>query len=80
MKHLVNDVSPKAKKLRILMDNLNTHTYDSILETFEFEEALELIRKIEFIYTQVHASWLNIAETEINVMGTECTDERMKNI
>jgi hypothetical protein len=62
-------VFPKAKKLRIIMDNLNTHTYESILETFEFNESFELISKIRFYYTPKHASWLNIAEIEINVMG-----------
>ncbi|KZX16282.1 hypothetical protein MBCUT_09600 [Methanobrevibacter cuticularis] len=59
---------PKAKKLRIIMDNLNTHTYTSILENFEFKEAVELISKVKFYYTPKHASWLNIAEIEINVM------------
>jgi hypothetical protein len=68
-----------AKKLRIIMDNLNTHTYSSILETFEFKEAIEIISKVEFIYTPVHASWLNIAEIKINSMDKQCTDGRMKN-
>jgi hypothetical protein len=79
IKYLVNEVFPDAKKLRIVMDNLNTHTYLSILETFELKEAVEIISKIEFIYTPVHASWLNIAEIEINVMDKECTGGRMKN-
>ncbi|KZX14404.1 hypothetical protein MBFIL_08830 [Methanobrevibacter filiformis] len=79
IKHLVDDVFPDAKKLRIVMDNLNTHTYSSILETFEFKEAVELISKLEFHYTPIHASWLNIAEIEINVMDIECTGGRMKN-
>ena len=77
IKHLVNDVFSKAKKLRIIMDNLNTHTYAAILETFEFQEAVELISKVTFIYTPKHASWLNIAEIEINVMDTMCTGKRI---
>ena len=79
IKHLVNNVFPKAKKLRIIMDNLNTHTYGAILETFGFNEAVELISKIRFYYTPKHASWLNIAEIEINVMDTQCTGRRIAN-
>ena len=51
MKHLVNDVFFDAKKLRIVMDNLNTHTYYSILENLEFKEAVELISKLKFYHT-----------------------------
>jgi hypothetical protein len=79
IKHLVNDVFPKAKKLRIIMDNLNTHTYSAILDTFEFNESVELISKIIFYYTPKHASWLNIAEIEINAMDTMCTGRRISN-
>jgi hypothetical protein len=79
IKYLVTEVYPDAKKLRIIMDNLNTHTYISILENFEFKEAVELIRKVEFYYTPKHASWLNIAEIEINVMDTQCTGRRISN-
>jgi len=78
IKHLVNNVFFDAKKLRIVMDNLNTHTYTSILETFEFEEAVELISKISFHNTPKHASWLNIAEIEINAMDIECTGRRIE--
>jgi len=79
IKHLVNNVFPKAKLLRIIMDNLNTHTYGAILETFGFNEAVELISKVRFYYTPKHASWLNIAEIEINVMDTMCTGRRIGN-
>jgi hypothetical protein len=77
IKHLVDNVFPNAKKLRIIMDNLNTHTYRAILETFEFQEAVRLISKINIIPTPKHASWLNIAEIEINVMDTQCTGRRI---
>ncbi|MDR2623710.1 MAG: transposase [Methanobrevibacter sp.] len=73
IKHLVDNAFPEAKKLRIIMDNLNTHTYLSILETFEFKEAIRLISKVMFYYTPKHASWLNMAEIEINVMDVQCT-------
>jgi len=77
IKHLADNVFPDAKKLRIIMDNLNTHTYTAILETFEFQEAVRLISKITIIPTPKHASWLNIAEIEINVMDTQCTGRRI---
>jgi hypothetical protein len=79
IKHLVDNVFPEAKKLRIIMDNLNTHTYSSILETFEFKEAIRLISKVRFYYTPKHASWLNMAEIEINVMHVQCTGRRIRN-
>ena len=77
IKHLVDNVFPKAKKLRIIMNNLNTHTHVTILETFDFHEAVDLISKLSFIYTPKHASWLNIAEIEINVMDIMCTGRRI---
>ena len=80
IKHLVDNVFPEAKKLRIVLDNLSTHTYLAILQTFEFQEALRLIKKITFYYTPKHASWLNIAEIEINVMDMQCTGRRIGNI
>ncbi|MDR0771633.1 MAG: transposase [Candidatus Peribacteria bacterium] len=78
IKHLVDNVFPEAKKL-IIMDNLNTHSYLSILENFEFNEAIRLISKVIFYYTPKHASWLNMAEIEINVMDTQCTGRRISN-
>ncbi|KZX10328.1 IS630 family transposase [Methanobrevibacter curvatus] len=78
IKHLADNVFSNAKKLRIVMDNLNTHIYTSILENFEFKEALDLIHKIVFYYTQKYASWLNTAEIEINVMDTQCTGRRIR--
>ncbi|MDR1820687.1 MAG: IS630 family transposase [Methanobrevibacter sp.] len=79
MKHLVDDVFTDAHKLIIVLDNLNTHFKKSIIDTFEKEEATRLLNKLEFHYTPKHASWLNIAEIEINVMDMECTGGRMKN-
>jgi len=79
IRHLVKNVFPKAKKLRIIMDNLNTHTYYSIIETFGVNEAVELFSKVRFYKTPKHASWLNIAEIEINVMDTQCTGRRIAN-
>ena len=69
---------PKARKLHIILDNLNTHFASSFEETFGEEEAKRILQRIEFHYTPKHASWLNVAEIEINVMDMECTDRRFE--
>lgn len=69
---------PRARKLHLVMDNLNTHLPKSIIETFGEEESTNMLSRIEFHYTPKHASWLNIAEIEINVMDTECTRRRFQ--
>jgi len=71
---------PYAEKLRIVLDNLNTHFESSFYETFEKEEAEKILSKLEFHYTPKHASWLNVAEIEIGALDKECTDRRMKDI
>jgi len=71
---------PFAKKLRIVLDNLNTHFKSSFYEAFEKGEAEKILRKLEFHYTPKHASWLNVAETEIGALDAQCTSRRMKNI
>ena len=73
---LVKTKYPEATKIRIVLDNLNTHFATSFYETFSEEEADEILRKIEFYYTPKHASWLNMAEIEINVMSRECLPAR----
>jgi len=78
IKHLVNVTFKNAKTLHIVLDNLNTHFLKSFYETFEKEEADLLLSKIKFHYTPTHASWLNIAEIEINVMDIECIGRRIK--
>lgn len=71
---------PYAEKLRIVLDNLNTHHKNSFYEAFEKEEAEKILSKLEFHYTPKHASWLNVAEIEISAIDAECTDRRMKDI
>ena len=79
IKHLVDYVYPKAECLQLVMDNLNTHNESSLYEMYSPEEAKRILSKIEFHYTPVHASWLNVAEIEIGVMDTECTRRRIPN-
>ena len=71
---------PSAEKLRIVLDNLNTHFESSFYETLEKGEAERILSKLEFHYTPKHASWLNVAEIEISAIDAECTDRRMKDI
>ena len=73
------DRYPRSRKLILVIDNLNTHFPKSITETFGEEEGTRMLSRIEFHHTPIHASWLNIAEIEINVMDIECTDRRFEN-
>ena len=77
IRHLFDRLYPEAKCLRLVMDNLNTHNESALYEMYDTEEAERILGKIEFHYTPVHASWLNVAEIEIGVMDTECTRRRI---
>jgi hypothetical protein len=77
MKWMINDQYKKANKIRIVLDNLNTHFEKSFYETFSIQESKRLLKRIEFVYTPKHASWLNMAEIEINLMDTECLDRNI---
>ena len=68
---------PRATKVRLVQDNLNTHDGASLYETFPSAEARRILDKIEFHYTPKHGSWLNMAETEINIMNRQCLDRRL---
>ena len=77
VKHLVDKRYPDAVRLQLVLDNLNTHNESSFYEMYCSEEAARILEKIEFHYTPIHASWLNVAEIEIGVMDTECTRRRI---
>ena len=63
--------------VRVVVDNLNTHGLKSFYEAFGGDEAEGILGRVEFHYTPKHASWLNVAEVEINVMDVECTGRRI---
>jgi DDE superfamily endonuclease len=67
----------RATKIRLVHDNLNTHDGASLYEAFPPAEARRILDKIEFHYTPKHGSWLNMAETEINIMNRQCLDRRL---
>jgi hypothetical protein len=77
VKILVTEKYSDAELIRLVTDNLNIHKEKSFYETFSEEEAKTILDKIEFHYTPKHASWLNAAEIEINVMDIECTGRRI---
>jgi hypothetical protein len=68
----------KAIYIQLVLDNLNTHFEGSMIETFGKRKATRLLKKIKFIYTPKHGSWLNMAEIEINVMDRQCTGGRVE--
>jgi DDE superfamily endonuclease len=77
MRDIVDVYFPHAEKIRVVLDNLNTHCPASFYELFSPEEARRLVSKLEFHYTPIHASWLNMAEIEFSVMVGQCLKRRI---
>src|SRR5215211_4937100 len=77
MRWLVDKAYPEAERVRVVLDNLNTHRAASLYETFAPEEARRILRKLEFHYTPKHGSWLNMAEIELSVLSRQCLDRRI---
>ena len=77
IKELVDIQYPEAQKIRLVMDNLNTHTIGSLYETFEPAEALRIAKKLEIHYTPKHGSWLNMAEIELGILARQCLNRRI---
>jgi len=77
MKRLVDEQFPEAEVIRLVLDNLNTHTPAAFYQTFPPEEARRLTKKLEFHYTPVHGSWLNMAEIEFSALVRQCLGQRI---
>lgn len=77
IRELVDIHYPKAEKLVLVMDNLNTHTPSSLYQTFPPAEAHRLLEKLEIHYTPVHGSWLNMAEIELSALARQCLSRRI---
>jgi transposase len=71
---------PNAKRIRLVLDNLNTHNASSFYEHVSAEEAFALAERFEFIYTPKGASWLNMIECEFSVISRVCLDRRIATI
>ncbi len=78
--HFIRDLSeryPKAKRITLVMDNLNTHRASALYHAFEAAQAKALLERFEFVYTPKHGSWLNVAEIELSVMIRQCLNRRI---
>ncbi len=71
MKWLVDEAYPDAPVIRVVLDNLNTHTIAALYETFDPAEANRLRHRLEFHYTPKHGSWLNMAEIEFSIFARQ---------
>lgn len=80
MRNLVDHDFPHADKIRVVMDNLSTHSPGALYETFPAPEAHRLFSRLEFHFTPKHASWLNMAEIEIGVLKGQCLNRRIDNV
>ena len=74
---LIENHSPAAEKIRVVLDNLSIHTLATFYAAFPPEQARRLAKKLAFHYTPKHSSWLNMAEVEISVLTEQCLDCRL---
>jgi transposase len=79
MRELSDVHFPDAEKIRVVLDNLSTHSPSALYQTFPAPEARRILRRLEFHYTPRHASWLNMVEIEIGVLRSQCLDRRIEN-
>src|ERR1700726_1067463 len=79
VRDLVDIHYPDAEIIRVVQDNLSTHSAGSLYQTFPPPEARRILRRLEFHYTPKHASWLNMVEIEIGVMRGQCLNRRIDN-
>ena len=77
IQHLVDQHYPDAECIRVVLDNLSTHKPAAFHEFFEPAEACRRLDKLEFHFTPVHGSWLNMAEIEFNALEQQCLDQRI---
>jgi transposase len=77
IRYLVDVMYPRAKRISLVMDNLNTHTGASLYKAFPAEEARRILDKLEIHYTPKHGSWLNMAEIELSILSRQCLDRRI---
>jgi hypothetical protein len=77
IKDMLEKRYPDATKVRLVMDNLNTHSVASLYEAFPPQEARRLAERLEIHYTPKHGSWLNVAEIELSVLQSQCLDRRI---
>lgn len=80
MRRLVDELCPQAERIRVVLDNLSTHTKAALYDTFSPAEARRIAAKLELHYTPKHGSWLNAVEMEFSVLSKQCLDRRIGDI
>ena len=77
MRELVDVHFPEAETIRVVLDNLSTHSAAALYQAFQPAEARRILKRLELHYTPKHASWLNMVEIEIGVLRSQCLDRRI---
>lgn len=77
IRQLLEEDYPKARKVHLVCDNLNTHHIASLYQAFPAEQAHRLARRLEITYTPRNGSWLNVAEIELSILSRQCTNRRI---
>jgi hypothetical protein len=77
MRELTDVHYPVAERIRVVLDNLSTHSAGALYQAFPADEARRVLRRLEFHYVPKHASWLNMVEIEIGVLASQCLDRRI---
>ncbi len=80
MAELVDVHFPEAEKIRVVLDNLSTHTPAALYEVFPPADARRMLRQLEFHWTPVHGSWLNMAQIELAVLARQCLSRRIPDV
>jgi transposase len=78
MRDLTDVHYPEAERIRVVLDNLSTHSAGALYQAFPPDEARRVLRRLEFHYVPKHASWLNMVEIEIGVLAGQCLDRRIE--
>jgi DDE superfamily endonuclease len=79
LRYLVDQWYPDTPVIDLVLDNLNTHTPEVLIEIFGKAEADRILNRLQFHYTPLHGSWLNMAEIELSVMQRQCLKRRLGN-
>ncbi len=80
LKDLVDVHFPQAQRITLVCDNLNTHKPGVLYERYEAATARRIARRLEWVHTPKHASWLNIAEIEINALKRQALALRVPDV